>query len=137
MRGLLVTPQPWLIAALRSYKNRGGDADLEKCERELQQHDSVIHEAKQRIAQLQAQVSHIDQALADSKAVLRNFQDNLRVRTEKRSLDSIDRQIDELDEDSARKAYRKFETDYNEQRKKQTELQAEVRTLERLSPCES
>ncbi|GJN94490.1 hypothetical protein Rhopal_007572-T1 [Rhodotorula paludigena] len=114
---------------LSNYKNRGGDADLEKCERELQQHDSVIHEAKQRIAQLQAQVSHIDQALADSKAVLRNFQDNLRVRTEKRSLDSIDRQIDELDEDSARKAYRKFETDYNEQRKKQTELQAEQARL--------
>jgi DNA repair protein RAD50 len=82
---------------------------------------------KTRIANLQAQVSHIDKMLADSQAVLRNLQDNLRLRSEKRSLESIDSQIDELDEDGARKAYRKFETDYNEQRRKQTEMQAEVR----------
>lgn len=82
---------------------------------------------KTRIANLQAQVSQIDKMLADSQAVLRNLQDNLRLRSEKRSLESIDSQIDELDEDGARKAYRKFETDYNEQRRKQTEMQAEVR----------
>lgn len=78
---------------------------------------------------MQAQISTIDQTLADSKAVLRNFQDNLRLRVERRSLESLEQQIDELDEDAARKAYRKFESDYNEQRRKQTELQAEVRPL--------
>ena len=81
---------------------------------------------------MQAQVSQIDQTLADSKAVLRNVQDNLRLRVERRSLEALEQQIDELDEDAARKAYRKFESDYNEQRRKQTELQAEVRPF--LSP---
>lgn len=113
---------------LRSYENRGGDTELVKCERDLKQHDTVITDAKQRIAQLQAQISQIDQTVADSKAVLRNFQDNLRLRTERRSLEALDQQIEELDEDAARKAYRKFESDYNEQRRKQAELQAEVRS---------
>ena len=81
---------------------------------------------------MQAQISQIDQTLADSKAVLRNVQDNLRLRVERRSLEALEQQIDELDEDAARKAYRKFESDYNEQRRKQTELQAEVRPF--LSP---
>lgn len=81
---------------------------------------------KQRIASLQAQISQFDQTLADSKAVLRNFQDNIRLRKERASLTAIDNEIDQLDEDSARKAYRKFETEYNEQRRRQSELQAEV-----------
>ncbi|KAK4330749.1 DNA repair protein RAD50 [Rhodotorula toruloides] len=114
---------------IRSYESRGGDAELQKCERELKQHENVIGDMKTRIANLQAQVSQIDKMLADSQAVLRNLQDNLRLRSEKRSLESIDSQIDELDEDGARKAYRKFETDYNEQRRKQTEMQAEQARL--------
>jgi len=84
---------------------------------------------KQRIASLQAQISQFDQTLADSKAVLRNFQDNIRLRKERASLTAIDNEIDQLDEDSARKAYRKFETEYNEQRRRQSELQAEVSLL--------
>ncbi|BGP20318.1 hypothetical protein JCM10213_002053 [Rhodosporidiobolus nylandii] len=114
---------------IRSYETRGGDNELNKCERELKQHDAVIADTKQRIAQLQAQISQFDQTLADSKAVLRNFQDNLRLRTEKRQLESIDQQIEDLDEDSARKAYRKFETEYNEQRRKQADLQSEQARL--------
>lgn len=81
---------------------------------------------KQRISQLQAQISQFDQTLADSTAVMRNFQDNIRLRREKAALTTIDDEIDQLDEDSARKAYRKFETEYNEQRRRQTELQAEA-----------
>ena len=84
---------------------------------------------KQRIAGLQAQISQFDQTLTDSKAVLRNFQDNIRLRKERASLTAIDNEIDQLDEDSARKAYRKFETEYNEQRRRQSELQAEVGLL--------
>ncbi|GAA5863503.1 hypothetical protein JCM8547_007267 [Rhodosporidiobolus lusitaniae] len=114
---------------IRGYETRGGDNDLLKCERELKQHDSVVADTKQRIAGLQAQISQIDQTLADSKAVLRNFQDNLRLRTERRSLEKIDKEIEDLDEESARKAYRKFETEYNEQRRKQTELQADQARL--------
>ncbi|GAA5908969.1 hypothetical protein JCM8208_007130 [Rhodotorula glutinis] len=114
---------------IKGYENRGGETELAKCERDLKQHDTVIVDAKKRIAQLQAQISQIDQTLADSKAVLRNFQDNLRLRVERRSLEALEQQIDELDEDAARKAYRKFESDYNEQRRKQTELQAEQARL--------
>ncbi|GAA5989043.1 hypothetical protein JCM11641_002306 [Rhodosporidiobolus odoratus] len=110
---------------IKGYETRGGENELRKCERELEQHDTVIGDTKQRIAQLQAQLSQFDQTLADSGAVLRNFQDNLRLRTEKKALQAIDAQIESLDEDSARKAYRKFETDYNEQRRKQTSLQSE------------
>ncbi|GAA5829449.1 hypothetical protein JCM5353_001337 [Sporobolomyces roseus] len=114
---------------IQNYISRGGDAELTKVERELQKHDSLISEMKQRIASLQAQISQFDQTLADSKAVLRNFQDNIRLRKERASLTAIDNEIDQLDEDSARKAYRKFETEYNEQRRRQSELQAEQAKL--------
>ncbi|GAA5903024.1 hypothetical protein JCM6882_009671 [Rhodosporidiobolus microsporus] len=101
-----------------SYETRGGDNKLHKCERELKQHDVVITDPKQCIAALQQQISQIDQTLADSKAVLRNFQDNLRLRAERKALQTLDAEIEHLDEESARKAYRNFETDYNEQRRK-------------------
>lgn len=84
---------------------------------------------KQKISNLQSSISRFDQTLADSQAVLRNFQDNIRLRREKAALTSIDNEIDQLDEESARKAYRKFETEYNDQRRKQSDLQAEVRSL--------
>ncbi|GAA5991630.1 hypothetical protein JCM5350_007782 [Sporobolomyces pararoseus] len=114
---------------IQNYITRGGDAELTKVERELQKHDTLISEMKQRIANLQNQISQFDQTLADSKAVLRNFQDNIRLRREKAALIAIDNEIDQLDEDSARKAYRKFETEYNEQRRKQSDLQGEQSKL--------
>ncbi|GAA5930091.1 MRX complex DNA-binding subunit [Sporobolomyces koalae] len=112
-----------------NYISRGGDAELVKIENELQKHDTLILEMKQRISGLQAKISHFDQGLADSKANLRNFQDNVRLRREKASLITIDNEIDQLDEDGARRSYRKFETDYNEQRRRQAELQAEQAKL--------
>ncbi|GAA5876452.1 hypothetical protein JCM3774_003780 [Rhodotorula dairenensis] len=114
---------------IRSYESRGGDAELNKCERELEQHDSIIAEAKKRVSQLQAQISKLDQSQADSKAILRNFQDNLRLRVEKRALTDIENEIETLDEHGARNAYVKFETQYTEQRKRQAELQAEQARL--------
>ncbi|GAA6018937.1 hypothetical protein JCM11491_005685 [Sporobolomyces phaffii] len=114
---------------IQNYISRGGDAELTKVERELEKHDALISEMKQRIANLQVHISQFDQTLADSKAVLRNFQDNIRLRREKAALVAIDDEIDQLDEDSARKAYRKFETEYNDQRRKQADLQAEQAKL--------
>ncbi|BGP20339.1 DNA repair protein rad50 [Rhodosporidiobolus nylandii] len=105
------------------YETRGGDNKLSKCEPKLKQHDAVIANTEQRIAQLQGQISQIDQTLADSEAVLRNLQDNIRLRTEKRQLESVTQQIKDLDEDSACKACRKFENKYNKRRRKQTDLQ--------------
>lgn len=117
----------WSCLRTNSYESRGGDAELHKCERELEQHDSVISDAKKRFSALQTQIARIDQNQADSKAILRGFQDNLRVRIERRALKDIEDEIETLDEHGARNAYVKFETQYNEQRKKQTELQSEVR----------
>lgn len=114
---------------IRSYESRGGDAELHKCERELEQHDSVISEAKKRVSQLQAQIAKLDQSQADSKAILRNFQDNLRLRMERRALQEIENEIETLDEHGARNAYVKFETQYTEQRKRQADLQAEQARL--------
>lgn len=87
----------------------------------------VIADAKKRVSQLQAQIARIDQNQADSKAILRNFQDNLRLRIERRALQDIETEIEGLDEHGARNAYVKFETQYTEQRNKQAELQSEVR----------
>ncbi|GAA6059582.1 hypothetical protein JCM10212_000638 [Sporobolomyces blumeae] len=114
---------------IQNYMSRGGDTELKKVESELKQQDKLVTEHKQRIASLQTRISQFDQTLADSKAVLRNFQDNVRLRKEKAALTAIDNEIDALDEDSARKAYRKFETEYNDQRRKQSDLQAEQAKL--------
>ncbi|GAA6019292.1 hypothetical protein JCM8202_000967 [Rhodotorula sphaerocarpa] len=114
---------------IASYEARGGDAQLLKCERELEQHDAVIADAKKRVSQLQAQIARIDQNQADSKAILRNFQDNLRLRIERRALQEIENEIEGLDEHGARNAYVKFETQYTEQRNKQAELQSEQARL--------
>jgi hypothetical protein len=51
------------------------------------------------------------------------------LRSEKKALEKIDQDIEELDEDAARKAYRRFELEYTAQRQRQTDMQGEVRLL--------
>ncbi|POY72024.1 DNA repair protein RAD50 [Rhodotorula taiwanensis] len=109
---------------LQAYNKSVEQLDLNK--REIR---SVISDAKKRFSALQTQIARIDQNQADSKAILRGFQDNLRVRIERRALKDIEDEIETLDEHGARNAYVKFETQYNEQRKKQTELQSEQARL--------
>jgi DNA repair protein RAD50 len=116
----------YVLRLLRSYETRGGAAELAKCERDLKQHDAVIGDTKARITTLQTQIASADKRLADSSAVLRNFNDNLRLRSERKNLTAIDDELEGLDDEGARKAYRKYETDYNVQRKKQTDRQAAV-----------
>lgn len=108
------------------YQSRGVDAELVRAERDLKQHEAVIADTKSRISTLQNRISQIDKQLADSNAVLRNFQDNLRLRTERRNLTAIDNDLEGLDEAGARKAYREFETKYTEQRQRQTDKQAKA-----------
>lgn len=75
---------------------------------------------------MQTRIAQTDKKLADSNAVLRNLQDNLRLRRERKNLASIDNELEGLDEAGARKAYREFETKYNDQRQRQTDKQAKV-----------
>ena len=99
-----------------------------KAERDLKQLELVIADTKSRIVAMQTRISQTDKKLADSNAVLRNFQDNLRLRRERKNLASIDNELEGLDEAGARKAYREFETKYNDQRQRQTDKQAKVRS---------
>ncbi|KAM0789720.1 hypothetical protein ACM66B_006577 [Microbotryomycetes sp. NB124-2] len=109
---------------IKGYEARGIANELLKCEHELRDQEKVISNSKTRISQLQAQVSHKEKQLADSNAVLRNFQDNLRLRAEQKQLKEIDTELESLDEDGARRAYRDFETRYHASRQKQTAEQS-------------
>ncbi|KAK4051618.1 DNA repair protein rad50 [Microbotryomycetes sp. JL201] len=109
---------------INSYEARGIANELLKCEHDLRDQEKVIANSKSRIAQLQIQVSQKEKQLADSNAVLRNFQDNLRLRTEQKQLQEIDTELESLDEEGARRAYRDFETKYHTSRQKQTAEQA-------------
>jgi DNA repair protein RAD50 len=53
---------------------------------------------------------------------------------ERRALQEIENEIETLDEHGARNAYVKFETQYTEQRKRQADLQAEVRFFRSRRP---
>lgn len=114
-------------SSLYRYRSRGVDNDLAKTERDLQQHDLVITDTKGRISTLQNQIATADKQLAESDSNMRNLKDNQRYRKEKKSLANIEEQLESLDEQGARESYRKFETEYNEQRKKQSDRQAMVR----------
>lgn len=109
---------------------RGGDAQLAKCERDLKQHEKAVEEKKAQVAQLQINITKIDKAHSDSVAVLRNYKDNVQLRDGRRKIRAYTEEIDALDAESAEKAYRKFDAEYNAMRKRQSDLQAHVR----LSP---
>lgn len=65
--------------------------------------------------------------------MLRNFSDNLRLRSEKKNLASIVADLDALDEENARKMYRQFEAQYTEKRQRQTDKQGMVSTSSPLA----
>ncbi|KAI5481385.1 DNA repair protein rad50 [Pseudohyphozyma bogoriensis] len=114
---------------IRQYQTRGTEKELERCERELKQHESQVKEKKARVASLQTEISQIEKTLADSVAVLRNYEDNVQLRAGKRKIQDYEDQIAELDVESAEKAHRKFEGEYANMRKKQTDLQAQQAKL--------
>lgn len=125
------------MGRLCRYQSRDTEAQLHKAERDLKQLENVIADTKSRIQAMQTRISATDKKLADSNAVLRNFQDNLRLRRERKNLTQIDNELEGLDEAGARKAYREFETKYNDQRQRQTDKQAKVSVTAGKTSAES
>jgi DNA repair protein RAD50 len=121
--------------APRRYERQGTEAQLTQCERDLEKHNSVIVDTKARITALQLRISAADKQLSDSSAVLRNFNDNLRLRSEKKNLAGIKAELDSLDEENARKMYQQFEAQYTEKRQLQTNKQGHV-SVESFSSLE-
>lgn len=113
----------------RSYTSRGTAAELAKCEHDLKKHEQVITETKARINDFQNKIAKHDKDLSESATILRNFEDNLRLRKARRDIEKIDNDITSLDEEGARKASRKFDLDYNDRRRRHSEKQAQVRTF--------
>ncbi|SCZ98307.1 BZ3500_MvSof-1268-A1-R1_Chr3-2g06284 [Microbotryum saponariae] len=114
---------------IQTYESRGGAGELIKVERELKQYEGVIADMKKRISALQDEMASADRRLADSHAVLRNLHDNVRLRKSKRDLATIDSQLESLDDEGARKAYRRFETEYTAMRQKQSQKQSDQAKL--------
>ncbi|KAK4701138.1 DNA repair protein RAD50, partial [Phenoliferia sp. Uapishka_3] len=122
---------------IKQFETRGVSIELAKVERDLKLQEKAINETKARVQKLQNDISKADKALADSNAVLRNFNDNQQFRRLRREIEVIDGKIDELDVASAEKAHRTYEAEYNVKRKKQADLSGqqaklggEVSTLE-------
>ncbi|SCV74588.1 BQ2448_7617 [Microbotryum intermedium] len=114
---------------IQTYESRGGPGELTKVERELKQYEGVIADMKKRISALQDEMVSADRRLADSHAVLRNLHDNVRLRKSKRDLATIDAQLETLDDEGARKAYRKFDAEYTAMRQKQSQKQSDQAKL--------
>lgn len=77
----------------------------------------------------QAKITAADKSLADAQSILRNFEDNLRLRKMRKEADEITSRIEALDEEGARKSSRTYTEKYDVQRKHQGDLSARVRLL--------
>lgn len=95
---------------------------MEKSEKDLKKNDAAIEETKKKVADLRTKLASIDKNLADSQGILRNFIDNQRIRKGVSEMKAIDRQIEELDAEGAKKAHRNFEEKYKEMRHKQSDM---------------
>lgn len=74
------------------------------------------------MADLRNKIASIDKGLADSNGILRNFNDNVRIREGVAEMKVIDREIEALDEEGAKKAHRNFNEKYSEMRQKQSDM---------------
>lgn len=81
---------------------------------------------KKTLAECQDKITKIDRSLSESLIELRSFEDNARMRKSRKEIQEIDDEIERLDEDGARKANQKFDTEYQVQRVKQQNLQTRV-----------
>ncbi|KAK4056438.1 DNA repair protein rad50 [Microbotryomycetes sp. JL221] len=109
---------------IQSYESKGTSNELVKCSKELQEQETILNQSKQKINQLLNEISKKDQNLSDSNSSLRNLHDNLRFRNEEIQLNEIVQELNSLDEEGARRAFRDFETKYHQLRQKQTNEQA-------------
>lgn len=105
---------------------RGTAQELAKVQRDLKAQERLIVESKARVQATQNQITQLDKTLADSKAVLRNFHDNVQLRKLHREIQGLEQEIEKLEVDSARKAHRTYESEYQHMRKQQTDKMAHV-----------
>lgn len=103
-------------------KIRKLDADIKAIAAQGKDQEEKMHEVRQAI-------SKIEREEHDSKNMERNVDDNIRYKQLKETIAKLEEEIATRDIEGARKAKRQFDKDYEASRRKQTELQAEVRGL--------
>ncbi|KAM0751847.1 hypothetical protein T439DRAFT_220598 [Meredithblackwellia eburnea MCA 4105] len=114
---------------INQYETRGSARELLRVEKDLEAQEKVIVDLKAKIHRLQGEVSQTDKALSDSDAVLRNFNDNVLLRKNRKEIQTIEDQIRELDVESAKKSHRQYESEYSTKRKWQADKTAEQSKL--------
>lgn len=86
---------------IKSYHERAGPEQLGRAQRELKNIQDEITSLEQEQGQITVEINKISAQVKDSENTKRQYNDNLRYRREKRSLEQVDRDIRELEAQNA------------------------------------
>lgn len=108
----------------RSYKSSDTSSKLKRSETELKEADLQIKDTKDSMADCASSIAKIEKDLAESKGKQRNLRDNVSLRTARRELKAHEAELAALDVASAKKASRKYTSEWNEKRQEHVRLQS-------------
>ncbi len=100
---------------------------LPECEERLEDCRSRIIEQEQRLERIRSKMHAIDKEVAESGSNNSKIRDNLRIREMRKEILKIQEKIEGFDLEEAAKARRQFDAKYASERKRESDMESEVR----------
>lgn len=100
---------------------------MKRCQQDISELEQSIQDITQRISHCQQALTDLDKASTKAKEYERNINDNIRLRAQRKEIESLEQAILDLDVDYASRASSNYDAEYHKARKLQADLQAEVR----------
>ncbi|RMD43034.1 hypothetical protein DV735_g2135, partial [Chaetothyriales sp. CBS 134920] len=120
---------------IQSYLGRGGESQIQQVDREIQKIENEISSVTSKQNQLIADTNEINDRIKDSESTQRQYSDNLKYRRDRRILQLLTKEIEELsahnaelDRDRLRSEAEKNTREHNVLSATQSELMGEMKS---------
>ena len=112
----------------RYVRNRRA-RELQRCEESIESCEESIAEYESQIEEIRKTKSEMEKQIHESDSFLSNLRDNERMRKLRRSIAENKEKIDAFDMEEAAKARRQFDEKYAVEKKREGDMEAEVRVI--------
>ena len=102
---------------------------LEQCETEISDAEDEIADRERTIEEIRESVSKCEKEIHESDSFLANLRENERLRRLRKSIEENKTKIDAFDMEEAARARRQFDDKYALEKKREGDMEAEVRLL--------
>jgi DNA repair protein RAD50 len=114
---------------LYRYEMSGAGEKLDRTRATLADLNKQMAEIEQAAKSISAAIRQAEKEASETEQVKRNMVDNIKYREQQQKIKTLQDEIEDMNIESAEKAYRKFDTEYEAARQRQAKMQAKQNSL--------